>query len=149
MFKKEYLLSIVPFACIGIGWLFYKLMFFFGGAIHGASFYSKIALSFICLLISGQIIWYFQPKKRIVQFAIVIVISLLSWYGLWASILSDFAEISFWTSLISPYKILVLYAEIQNFSSLAGLGYFLDTVAFFISIFYAFGTEKNIFFGPS
>ena len=70
------------------------------------------------------------PNKRVVYF-IALLISLISWYTLWALAITRFDESSFFSSLFHPFKVLIFFAKVQEYQASP---LFPDTMAFFVSI---------------
>jgi len=127
--------------CLLCGYLFERLVFLL--ALEEIwLFVAKCVLAFFCLGISHLLVGSIQSRNQRVNYLIVVSVSLLTWYGLWASVLSQFEESHFFWALLRPWKVVYVYAQVQQYLSTP---IFTDALAFSISIM-AFASKQ---LGPS
>jgi hypothetical protein len=141
LFKNMILILISAFLC---GIIFERISYLFGVNVF-LQFVFKVLMGLSCLGLSIFFIDKFESRNLYFDTFIILTISILSWYTLWAKTLSLFEETNFFTALIHPIKIFTLFINVQSLYENYGFGFFSDTLAFFISIFVAFGFPDSIY----
>jgi len=102
---------------------------------------AKIIFAFACVQITGYVVKAMKNRNRKLTYVVAILVSLISWYCMWAMNLSDFEEINYVKALSSPLHILILFCKVQQYE---GAFFLPDTLAFFLSIIFVFEDPGDV-----
>lgn len=91
----------------------------------------KILFAFACVRITEYVVRAMKNRNRKLTYVIAILVSLISWYSMWAMNLCDFEERDYFSSLAHPLNILILFCKVQQYE---GAFFLPDALAFFLSI---------------
>ena len=91
----------------------------------------KLLFALACVQITGYIVKAMKNRNRRLTYLVALLVSLISWYSMWAMNLCDFEETDYLTALSSPLHMLILFCKVQQYE---GAFFLPDTLAFFLSI---------------
>ena len=101
----------------------------------------KLVFAYACLLITKSAITAMKNRNRKLTYFIAIFISWISWYSMWAMNLSDFEGTDYFTSLLHPLNMVILFCKVQHYE---GAFFLPDTLAFFLSIIILYDNPEDV-----
>jgi hypothetical protein len=101
----------------------------------------KILFAFACVQITRYVVKAMKNRNRKLTYVVAILVSLISWYCMWAMNLSDFEEINYVKALSSPLHMLILFCKVQQYE---GAFFLPDTLAFFLSIIIVYDNPGDV-----